>query len=232
MSRILLVEDDEHLAEGMCFNLRNAGYDVVHVDRGEDALARLERGPFDLVLLDVMLPGIDGYEVVRAMRAAGNMNPVIILTAKDRAEDAIEGLDAGADDYVTKPFDLDEILARVRGALRRQVWMGGESEAERPGSARIGEWTVDFARFVATHEDGREKALTATETAVLAYFAQHPGEVITRKTFLKEVWGRTGELETRTVDNFVRKLRSALEKDPSRPEHILSVRGAGYKFTP
>jgi len=232
VSRILLVEDDESLAEGIVFNLRNAGYDVVATERGEDALDRLGNDRFDLVLLDVMLPGIDGYEVVRRMRASGNKNPVIIITAKDRAEDAIEGLDAGADDYVTKPFDLDEILARVRGALRRQVWMGAEVERERPRLVRVGEWTVDLASYTATHDDGREQTLTMTQIAVLAHFAEHPGEVITRKTFLEEVWGRTGAIETRTVDNFIRKLRSALEKDPSNPEHILSVRGAGYRFVP
>ncbi|MHC4937726.1 MAG: response regulator transcription factor [Planctomycetota bacterium] len=232
MSRILLVEDDEHLAEGMTFNLRNAGYDVVAVENGEDALDRLARGDFDLILLDVMLPGIDGYEVVRRVRTEGNTLPVIIMTAKDRAEDAIEGLDAGADDYVTKPFDLDEILARVRGSLRRQVWSGAEVERSRPQTMRLGEWTVDLGKYTAKHDEGHEKTLTMTEIAVLAYFAAHPGEVISRKKFLKEVWGRTGALETRTVDNFIRKLRSALEKDPARPKHILSVRGAGYKFVP
>ncbi|MHC4449485.1 MAG: response regulator transcription factor [Planctomycetota bacterium] len=232
MNRILLVEDDEHLAEGMTFNLQNAGYEVVAVERGEEALARLERESFDLVLLDVMLPGIDGYSVVRSLRAAGNTSPVIIMTAKDRAENAIEGLDAGADDYVAKPFDLDEILARVRGALRRQVWAGAEAERPRPQTVRFGEWTVDLAKFSATHDDGSEKTLTMMEISVLAYFAAHPGEVISRKTFLKEVWGLTGALETRTVDNFVRKLRSALEMDPAKPAHILSVRGAGYKFIP
>jgi len=232
VNRILLVEDDEGLAEGVTFNLRNAGYDVVAVERGEAALARLRAESFDLVLLDVMLPGMDGFAVVRAMRAAGNTRPVIIVTAKDRAEDAIEGLDAGADDYVTKPFDLDEILARVRGALRRQVWGGAEAGRGRPRTVRVGGWTVDLAQYVATHEDGRNQSLTMTQIAVLAYFAEHPGEVISRKTFLKEVWGRTGAIETRTVDNFIRKLRSALEDDPSKPRHILSVRGAGYRFVP
>jgi DNA-binding response OmpR family regulator len=232
MSRVLLVEDDEHLAEGLAFNLRNHGYDVEIVATGEDALQTMERHAFDLVLLDLMLPGIDGLEVVRRLRRAGNTKPILILTAKSRADDTIAGLDAGADDYITKPFDLDEVLARIRGALRRQAWARASMSSEAPESLQYGPWTIDFQTFVASGPDGRTRALTVTELAMLKLFAQRPGEVISRETFLSEVWGRTGALETRTVDNFVRKLRHALEDDPSRPLHIVSVRGAGYKFVP
>ncbi|MHC5052158.1 MAG: response regulator transcription factor [Planctomycetota bacterium] len=229
---MLLVEDDEHLAEGMAFNLRNSGYDVETTTTGEDALQTMERQAFDLVLLDLMLPGIDGFEVVRRLRRAGNMKPVLIITARNRADDAIAGLDAGADDYITKPFDLDEVLARIRGALRRQSWARASSSSEAPESLQYGQWKVDFQTFVASGPDGQTQTLTVTELAMLKLFAHRPGEVISRETFLHEVWGRTGALETRTVDNFVRKLRHALEEHPSRPRHIVSVRGAGYKFVP
>jgi DNA-binding response OmpR family regulator len=228
---VLLVEDDDHLAEGVAFNLRNTGYEVETTPSGEAALEALERRAFDLVLLDVMLPGIDGLEVVRRMRLAGNTKPVLIITARNSADDAIAGLDAGADDYIMKPFDLDEVLARIRGALRREVWKRG-GMGEEPGSLRYGRWTVDFSRFVATDAEGSEQRLTPTELGVLRLFARRPGEVITRETFLREVWGRTGELETRTVDNFIRKLRRAFEPDPARPRHICSVRAVGYKFVP
>lgn len=232
MSRVLLVEDDDHLAEGLAFNLRNIGYEVETAASGEAALQATERRAFDVVLLDVMLPGIDGLEVVRRLRKAGNRKPVLMITARNRADDAIAGLDAGADDYIVKPFDLDEVLARIRGALRRGVWTQGGAAEDEPGSLAYGPWTIDFASFVATAADGREQPLTATETAMLRLFARRPGEVISRETFLREVWGRTGALETRTVDNFVRKLRRALEPDPANPRHIVSVRAAGYKFVP
>ena len=232
MSRVLLVEDDEHLAEGMAFNLRNSGYDVETAGTGEDALKTMERQAFDLVLLDLMLPGIDGLEVVRRIRRAGNTKPVLVITAKNRADDTIAGLDAGADDYITKPFDLDEVLARIRGALRRQSWAKASSPSTAPDSLQYGRWKIDFQTFVASGPDGDAKTLTVTELAILKLFSQRPGEVVSRETFLNEVWGRSGALETRTVDNFVRKLRHALEEDPSRPRHIVSVRGAGYKFVP
>jgi DNA-binding response OmpR family regulator len=232
VNRVLLVEDDDHLAEGVAFNLRNTGYEVETAPSGEAALQALERTSFDVVLLDLMLPGIDGLDVVRRMRQAGNRKPVLIITAKNRADDAIMGLDAGADDYITKPFDLDEVLARIRGALRREVWARGGSTRTEPKQLAYGGWTIDFAKFAATDAGGQEKPLTATEAAMLRLFADRPGEVISRETFLREVWGRTGELETRTVDNFVRKLRRAFEADPARPRHICSVRAAGYKFVP
>jgi len=232
MIRVLLVEDDENLAEGIAFNLRNTGYEVEIAGTGEEALEAASRGVFDVVLLDVMLPGIDGFEVVRRLRKAGNTRPVLMLTARDRSGDAIAGLDAGADDYVTKPFDLDEVLARIRGVLRRQAWTHARSASDPPEALQYGKWRVDFGKFVATDDEGREHPLTVTELAMLRFFASRPGEVISRETFLREVWGRTGALETRTVDNFIRKLRRALEANPSRPQHIVSVRGAGYKFVP
>ncbi|MEM9553785.1 MAG: response regulator transcription factor [Acidobacteriota bacterium] len=233
MSSILLVEDEEHLAQGLVFNLRNAGYDVDHAGSGEDALGHLRRDAYDLVLLDIMLPGIDGLEVCRRLRRDGNIAPIVMISARDRTEDAIAGLDAGADDYITKPFDLDMLLAKVRGVLRRQVW--GRAFRDTPSetlSMRYGAWTIDFQTFQATHDDGQTVELSAKEVAMLRLFSSRPGEVVSRETFLEEVWELPGSLETRTVDNFIRKLRQTLEESPSNPRHIVSIRGAGYRFVP
>jgi two-component system, OmpR family, alkaline phosphatase synthesis response regulator PhoP len=231
MSRILLVEDEEHLAEGLAFNLRNAGYDVDLSVSAEAAEIELARQTFDLILLDVMLPGIDGLELCRRLRKAGRVEPILIISARDRTTDAIAGLDAGADDYVNKPFDLDILLAKVRGSLRRQVW-GRKGNGGHSAAMTFGAWRIDFGTFTATHPDGRELALSPKELSILKLFASRSGEVISRETFLEEVWGMPGSLETRTVDNFISKLRQSLEESPANPRHILSIRGAGYRFVP
>ena len=247
MSHILLVEDEEHLAQGLAFNLRNAGYDVDVVDSGEDCLAALESTTFDLILLDVMLPGITGLDVCKAVRRERRLEPIIMVSAKDRVEDAIAGIDAGADDYVTKPFDLDMLLAKVRGCLRRQVWgrtygnghgngSGGDDAGKSPQTFDFGSWRVDFSTFRAQRQDderkGEQVELSAKEVGILKLFSERPGEVVSRDTFLEEVWNLPASLETRTVDNFIHKLRQTLEDDPSKPRHIVSVRGVGYRFVP
>lgn len=240
MSRILLVEDEEHLAAGLAFNLRNAGYDVEVVTAGLPALETMGEQSFDLVLLDVMLPDVSGLEVCKQLRQKGRMEPIVMISARDRTEDAISGIDAGADDYITKPFDLDVLLAKVRGTLRRQVWgrvatPAPAGKAGNGGPARsmaYGKWTIDFSTFEARHEDGRVAALSPKELAILQLFGARPGEVISREVFLEEVWGMPGSLETRTVDNFISKLRQTLEDRPGNPRHILSIRGAGYRFVP
>ncbi len=232
MSRILLVEDEDHLAQGLAFNLRNSGYDVEVAATGEDALAAVERQSFDLILLDVMLPGISGIQVAERLRLTGHTVPIVMISAKNRTSDTIAGLEAGADDYITKPFDLDEVLARVRGTLRRQVWGRTFPAAQVPETLVFGKWHIDFQRFTATRPDGEELRLSPKELGILRLFASRPGEVISREDFLEEVWGMPGSLETRTVDNFIRKLRQALEEHPSRPRYITSIRGAGYRFVP
>ncbi|HEX9668843.1 MAG TPA: response regulator transcription factor [Thermoanaerobaculia bacterium] len=233
MSHILLVEDEVHLAEGLAYNLRNAGYDVDVTDSGEDALERVTHHKYDLMLLDVMLPGISGLEVAQRLRKAGQILPIVMVSARGRTADAVAGIEAGADDYVTKPFDLDEVLARLRGALRRQVWgRAANHHPPAPESLAYGDWTVDFQRFLATGPEGGEVRLSPKEVGILKLFASRPGEVISRETFLEEVWDLPGSLETRTVDNFIRKLRQAFELQPSKPRHITSVRGAGYRFVP
>ncbi|MCO5167585.1 MAG: response regulator transcription factor [Planctomycetes bacterium] len=245
MSRVLLVEDEEHLALGLRFNLENAGYEVRLVRTGREALQEVERGALDLVILDVMLPGdLDGTDVARAIRRAGNYVPIIMLTARDTMEDRIVGLDAGADDYVAKPFDLDELLARVRGHLRRQVWdrrRGESPEAlpgpgEQPGDApegdglTFGQNRVDFHTWKATTHTGQVVQLSGKEVAIMRLFAQEEGKVIPRGMFLEKVWNEPATLETRTVDNFIMRLRKLFEPDPKNPRHILSVRGVGYRF--
>jgi DNA-binding response OmpR family regulator len=232
MSHVLLVEDEESLAEGLAFNLRNAGYEVTHVATGEDALVVTSNGGYDLMLLDIMLPGITGLEVARRIRRRGDTRPILMITALNRTDDIIAGLDAGADDYVVKPFDLDEILARVRGALRRQVWSHKERPDAEADSLTYGRWTIDFRRYRASDGEGGEVELTAKELAILRVFAKHPGEVVSRQTFLEDVWGLPPSVETRTIDNFVLRLRRLFEEDASRPQHIVSVRGAGYRFLP
>ncbi|MEM7350876.1 MAG: response regulator transcription factor [Acidobacteriota bacterium] len=232
MSRILLVEDEDHLAQGLAYNLRNSGYDVEIATTGEEALEAVERRAVDLMLLDVMLPGINGIEVATRLRRTGQIMPIVMLSAKDRTADSIAGLEAGADDYITKPFDLDEVLARIRGALRRQVWGRTFPNAQNAETMEFGPWRIDFQRFLATRPEGQEVRFSPKELGILRLFASRPGEVISREAFLEEVWGLPGSLETRTVDNFIRKLRQALEEHPSRPRHITSVRGAGYRFVP
>ena len=235
MSQILLVEDERHLAEGLAFNLRNAGYPVQIAESGEEALDLIEGSPeFDLVLLDVMLPGISGIEVARRLRRQGFTRSILMVSARGRGSDKIAGLDAGADDYITKPYDLDEVLARIRGALRRQIWevrSNGVETDSPPRSLKFGRWTVDFPTFQARAGD-ETLELSPKEVGILQLFAARPEEVIRRETFLEKVWDVPGTLETRTVDNFIRRLRQALEEEPSRPRHILSVRGAGYRFVP
>lgn len=232
MSRVLLVEDDPHLSEGILFNLRNSGYDVDAAATGEAALEAIEGKTYDVILLDLMLPGIDGLEVARHIRRRGLLAPILIITARDRPEDAVRGLDAGADDYIPKPFDLDELLARIRGALRRQVWSRTFPQPAASQGLQYGKWWVDFQTYVASTPDGKEVPISAREIAMLKLFSSRPGDVISRATFLEEVWGLPSTIETRTVDNFIRRLRMTLEDDPANPRHIVSVRGAGYRFVP
>jgi DNA-binding response OmpR family regulator len=230
MPQILVVEDEAHLAEGLQYNLEAEGHEVEIVGNGAEAAALLEADGerFHLVILDLMLPGMGGFEVARRARAAGNFVPILILTAKDDKHDLIRGLEEGADDYLTKPFELDELLARVRGLLRRRRWDGApETEAVR--SVKIGEATVHFDRFEIETPSGTE-SLTTREAGLLRALLEHEGEAVTRGELLEEVWGLRPETRTRVVDNFVVRLRRHLEKDPSRPRHIVSVRGHGYRL--
>lgn len=233
MARILIVEDEEHLAIGIKFNLELEGYEVEVSGDGSQALSRLAAAngaaAFDLVILDVMLPGLDGFEVAARMREAGNFTPILMLTARGLPEDVVQGLEAGADDYLAKPFDLKVLLARVKGLLRRRDWARGEPGAVT--AARIGAAEVDFGSFE-IRKGGRTTKLTLLEAMLLKLLVQNAGRVVTKAEILEKVWNVSPEAETRAVDNFVARLRRYLEDSPRFPRHLHTVRGAGYKLTP
>jgi len=247
LNRILVVEDEAHLAEGLQFNLEAEKYTVEVVGDGEAALELLlERGErFDAVVLDVMLPGIDGFSVVSALRKAKNYVPVLILTARGRAEDVLEGFAAGADDYLPKPFELPIFLARLQGLLRRSAWhagsgaaqeaQGAAGNAEQPDSASdegiftFNGRTIDFDTLE-LRGDGSTIQLTLMEAKLLRHLIRNAGKTVSRKSILEDVWGVREDTDTRAIDNFIVRLRRYLEKDPSKPKHLLTVRGVGYRF--
>ena len=229
-ARVLVVEDEVHLARGIQFNLELEGYEVEMVGDGPQALGRLLGGSdpaYDLVILDVMLPGMDGFEVASRMRQAGAYTPVLMLTAKSLPGDVVKGLEAGADDYLPKPFDLSVLLARVKGLLRRRDWARGESEG--PESARIGATRVDFRTFE-LHALDRTVRLTLLEAMLLKLLVQNAGKVVSKGEILKKVWNVDADTETRAVDNFIVRLRRYLEPNPRFPRHLQTVRGAGYRL--
>jgi DNA-binding response OmpR family regulator len=230
--RILVVEDEAHLADGVRFNLEQEGYAVEVVGDGRSAVDLLTGGevlPFDLVILDLMLPEMSGFEVARRTRASGNFVAILMLTAKDDASDIVRGLEEGADDYLTKPFRLEELLARVRGLLRRRRWDGVDSPSEPQPDVEVGRAVVRFDRFeIETPEE--TVTLTTRETELLRALVDREGETVTRGELLEQVWGLRPDTKTRVIDSFIVRLRRYLEKDPSKPEHILSVRGQGYRF--
>jgi DNA-binding response OmpR family regulator len=229
VGHILVVEDESNLAEGLRFNLEQEGHEVEVAGDGAAAIAALLDGSrrFDLVLLDWMLPETSGVEVARRVRAAGNFVPILMLTAKDAPADKVRGIEEGADDYLTKPFVLEELLARVRALLRRRRWDAPEEGAPEP--VRFGAVTVDFDRFELTGPHGTV-ALTTKEAALLRALVEREGRAVPRGELLEVVWGLRPDTNTRVIDQFVARLRRYVERDPAKPEHILSVRGHGYKF--
>ena len=239
MSRVLIVEDEEHLAAGLKLNLEAEGFEAEVEENGAVALERLvaadpDAGRFDVVLLDVMLPGLDGFEVVRRLRAARQFVPVMLLTARSSTDDVLHGFEAGADDYLPKPFDLSILLARVDGLLRRRLWLRGGGDAgqeQELDEFLVGGRSIDFRNQVVRGGGAApDQPLTVMEATLLRYLVQHEGQTVSRKTLLEEVWGVRQDTDTRTIDNFVARLRRYVEPEPARPRHLLTVRGVGYRF--
>lgn len=223
-ARILLVEDEETLGAGLEYNLAEEGYQVIWARDGREGLRQLEKGEFDLVILDIMLPYLDGYELASRIRQKSAQLPILMLTAKKTPQDRIKGLQLGADDYLTKPFHLPELLLRIKGMLKRKEWY-------QPSAIvyRFGDNEINFSNLSCRAGEHRFQ-LTPHEAMVLKYLIEHRGKIVSRSELLKNVWQLDAGLETRTVDNFIVRLRKYFEPDPARPRYIKSVRGAGYLF--
>jgi DNA-binding response OmpR family regulator len=236
MSRILIVEDEEHLANGLRFNFEAEGHAVGVAKDGEAALDLLQTGaePFDAVVLDIMLPGKDGFTVAAELRAAGNYIPVLMLTARAHPEDVLKGFAAGADDYLPKPFELPILLARVQGLLRRREWMLRQLESQRPAPAEYETFsfhgrTIDFGKLQLC-VNGNTTQLTMMEAELLRHLVRNQGRVVSRKSILEDVWDLKEDTDTRAIDNFMVRLRRYIEEEPTNPKHLLTVRGVGYRF--
>jgi DNA-binding response OmpR family regulator len=245
MSRVLIVEDEAHLAEGLRFNLEAEGYSVQVAADGEVALDLLDQagGKFDVVVLDVMLPGMDGFAVASALRKARNYVPILILTARGRPEDVLAGFAAGADDYLSKPFELPIFLARLQGLLRRSAWLSStkrsfpvadKTDATGAGAADselfvFSGTTIDFGSLELRRENSTIQ-MTLMEAKLLRHLIGNRGKTVSRKSILEDVWGLREDTDTRAIDNFIVRLRRYLEKDPSQPRHLVTVRGVGYRF--
>src|SRR5277367_5858165 len=244
MSRVLVVEDEQHLADGLRFNLEAEGYQVQVAETGEAALELMkpESPGFDVVVLDVMLPGKDGFTVMSEMRSAGQFVPTLMLTARGHPEDVLNGFAAGADDYLTKPFELSILIARLRGLLRRREWLRSSvsqvavpaPEPVKPEPARMDRFVFGdkSVEFDLQELRVREQVfpLTLMEANVLRYLIEHEGKPVSRKKMLEEVWGLHEDTDTRAIDNFIVRLRRYIEDDPASPQHLLTVRGVGYRF--
>ncbi len=241
MARILVVEDEEHLARGLQFNLEAEGYVVDVTGNGEDALTRLlaPAVAYDALVLDVMLPGKDGFTVARELRAAQNYIPLLMLTARSRPEDVLKGFESGADDYLPKPFNLDILMARVHGLLRRKHWAEPARSASTAESGLSGApdriefegKVVDF-EHLRVEANGKVVQLTVMEVELLRYLVKNAGRPVSRKAILEDVWEMHEDTDTRAIDNFIVRLRRYIEDEPARPRHLTTVRGLGYQFDP
>lgn len=232
--RLLIVEDEKHLAAGLKLNFELEGYEVDTASAAREAVRHLATSKrYDVILLDVMLPDISGIELCQRIRSSGNHTPILMLTAKGAIDDRIQGLEAGADDYMLKPFDLSELIVRVKSLIRRQRWDRTLTAPSTNDQLRFGRAVIDFNAHCA-HIAGVELKLTTLEFDLLRYFASHAGRALSRDELLEEVWGwaPSKQTETRTVDNFIVRLRKHFEINPSSPIHFISVRGVGYRFDP
>ena len=225
-SRILLVEDEESIRDAVRLNLELEGYEVVSTGNGRKALEFVQGQHFDLLLLDVMLPDVDGFTITEQVRLSNNDVPILILTAKDMAQDRVAGLKKGADDYLTKPFNLEELLLRVNKLVRRSQRVKGEA----PELFEFGNNKVNFSTFEATTWRGEEITLTKKEAMLLKLLVERKNEVVSRNQILQAVWGYDVFPSTRTIDNFILAFRKYFEDDPKHPHFFHSIRGIGYKF--
>jgi DNA-binding response OmpR family regulator len=232
MSRVLIVEDEQHLADGLSFNLEAEGHDAAIAATGEQALRFLlaERQMFDVVVLDVMLPGKDGFAVASELRTAGHFVPILMLTARSRPEDVLRGFEAGADDYLAKPFELSILLARIHGLLRRRRW-NETVPAATPDMYSFAGRSLDFNRME-LHARGKSYRLTLMECELLRYLIKNAGQAVSRRAILEQVWGLQEDTDTRAIDNFIVRLRRYIEDRSSSPKFLLTVRGVGYRFVP
>jgi DNA-binding response OmpR family regulator len=233
VARILIVEDEHHLAQGLSFNLEADGHQVTAVADGESALQTLvgQPGSFDAVILDVMLPGRDGFEIAHELRRSGDFVPILMLTARGRADDILRGFESGADDYLPKPFELAILLARVRGLLRRSSWnrRAGPPPQASTNVIAFGGNTLDLDSLE-LRVGTMPYHLTAMEADLLQYLLKNAGKVVSRKAILEDVWNVREDTDTRAIDNFIVRLRRFLNENPTNPRHVLTVRGIGYKF--
>ena len=251
MSAVLVVEDEKHLADGLRFNLEAEGYTVNTVSDGESALSLFfeQHQNYDALVLDVMLPGKDGFTVAAELRAAGYFVPVLMLTARGRPEDVLRGFESGADDYLPKPFELSVLLARLNALLRRREWFHKDQTQEQGAGAEsqqtpqeddvnsaaeteefsFNDRVIDFGNLE-LRAPQQTIRLTLMEAQLLRYLVKHEGNVVSRKAILEKVWGLNEDTDTRAIDNFIVRLRKYIEDDPTKPEHLLTVRGVGYRF--
>lgn len=227
--KILIIEDEKHLADGLCFNLEAEGYDTEAVNNGEDGLHLASEGGYGAIVLDVMLPGMDGFEVARTLRSRLDFTPVLILTALGRPDDVIRGFESGADDYLAKPFDLNVFIARVKGLLRRNTWAQQATNAPVPDTVNINGREIDFEKLELRTADETIN-LTLMEMKLLKYLMDNRGRPVSRKEILEDVWDLQHDTDTRAIDNFIVRLRRYLEDEPNNPRILLTVRGIGYRF--
>ena len=227
--RILIVEDEQHIADGLRFNLEAEGYEVEIAHDGETALEVLGRSSFAAIVLDVMLPGVDGFGVARTLRDREDFTPILMLTARGRPADVLLGFEAGTDDYLPKPFDLDIFIARMKGLLRRQQWTKQPAPSAIGTTFELNGKTIDFDNLELISSEGTTH-LTLMEMKLLRYLIENEGRTVSRKTILEDVWNLQEDTDTRAIDNFIVRLRKYLEDEPNNPKFVRTVRGVGYKF--
>lgn len=230
--KILIVEDEQHIADGLRFNLEADGYEAEIAGDGEAALEKLRSSTFDAIVLDVMLPGMDGFTVAKTLRDEKDFTPILMLTARGRPEDVLKGFEAGTDDYLPKPFDLEIFIARLKGLLRRQEWTKERSASESPqrtSTFELNGKTIDFDNLELISGDGVVQ-LTLMEMKLLRFLIENEGRTVSRKTILEDVWNLQEDTDTRAIDNFIVRLRKYLEDEPNNPKFVRTVRGVGYKF--